>query len=548
MLLRVTRMLRDTMDFEIIEVNTDLDWDSFDQGLDKFYRTLKGADIGLFYFSGHGMRDEKGSGNYLLPVDARISKDSHIRKHGFRVGDILEGMNLSGVKTSLLFLDACRDNPFGTGSKGGKRGLIKLDKPPPRSLIAFAAEYGHTADDGDGNHGPYTEALLKHLPTKNAPLLELMGRVREEVFEATGHAQSPIEENRLTKPVYLAGQNINVNDSTTSSPASNVNPQAQIVAGTNKEIILWNEIKDSSDTELFELYLSEYPNGVFSGLAKLKIARIKKETELPNNNIAHLFINTEPENAHIRILNIVPKYQRGMALPIDTDYRIEVTAAGFSKYDALHTLKVGDQVLTITLKPVQETLKNKECSFELTDSYGASGVFTGVCLNGKAHGHGELNYVNGNHYIGQFKKNLRDGQGTFTFKNGSKYVGQYKDDKKTGYGTHTYANGDKYVGEFKDGKRDGHGTYTYASGSKYVGQYKDGKINGQGTYSYTSGEKYVGQYKDNKRNGHGTYTYANGGKYVGQHKDSKRHGQGTFTYANGEVDSGIWFEGEFTEN
>ena len=39
-----------------------------------------------------------------------------------------------------------------------------------------------------------------------------------------------------------------------------------------------------------------------------------------------------------------------MQLPIDTAYRIEVTAEGFSQYIKLHTLNAGDQILTIKLK------------------------------------------------------------------------------------------------------------------------------------------------------------------------------------------------------
>ena len=348
--IEVTRMLRDTMNFEIIEVDTDLDWDSFDQGLDKFYRTLKGADIGLFYFSGHGMRDEKGSGNYLLPVDARISKDSHIRKHGFRVGDILEGMNLSGVKTSLLFLDACRDNPFGTGSKGGKRGLIKLDKPPPHSLIAFAAEYGHTADDGDGNHGPYTEALLKHLPTKNAPLLELMGRVREEVFEITGQAQSPIEENRLTKPVYLAGQDLNSNDiNNTSSISTNTNTPA--------ENIFWQSIANSRLCGDYQAYLSAYPHGNYVGLANVRIAVYCESDSVEQQSITSSEESRkpfEPEMVHIRGGSFI------MGSPVDEE--------GRDNDERQHKVTVNDFFIGKYEVTVQEFRRFVEATDYITDA------------------------------------------------------------------------------------------------------------------------------------------------------------------------------------
>ena len=100
-----------------------------------------------------------------------------------------------------------------------------------------------------------------------------MGRVREEVFEITGQAQSPIEENRLTKPVYLAGQDLNSNDiNNTSSISTNTNTPA--------ENIFWQSIANSRLCGDYQAYLSAYPHGNYVGLAKVRIAvYCKQETE-----------------------------------------------------------------------------------------------------------------------------------------------------------------------------------------------------------------------------------------------------------------------------
>lgn len=82
-----------------------------------------------------------------------------------------------------------------------------------------------------------------------------------------------------------------------------------------------------------------------------------------------------------------------------------------------------------------------------------------------------------------------------------------------------FPNGEKYVGEVRGGQPNGQGTYTWANGAKYVGEWKDGQRNGQGTYTWRNGDHYVGEFRNNKKHGQGTLTFANGRKYVGEFRD-----------------------------
>lgn len=82
-----------------------------------------------------------------------------------------------------------------------------------------------------------------------------------------------------------------------------------------------------------------------------------------------------------------------------------------------------------------------------------------------------------------------------------------------------FPNGEKYVGEVREGQPNGQGTYTWANGAKYVGQWTNGQRNGRGLYLWPNGERYVGEFKNNKKHGQGTLIYANGRKYVGEFKD-----------------------------
>ncbi len=184
------------------------------------------------------------------------------------------------------------------------------------------------------------------------------------------------------------------------------------------------------------------------------------------------------------------------------------------------------------------------CFGEIT--YLSGTKYVGEFRDGKANGQGTSTHKNGEKYVGEHRDSEHNGWGTYTWADGTKYVGEFRNDQPNGRGTLTFPDGRKYVGGFRDGKRNGQGTYTSPNGPKYVGEWHDGKFYGQGTLEYTSGSKYVGEWRDAKRNGQGTYTSADGRKYVGDWRDGKRYGFGKEFDASGRVTyQGYWVAGTY---
>jgi len=98
--------------------------------------------------------------------------------------------------------------------------------------------------------------------------------------------------------------------------------------------------------------------------------------------------------------------------------------------------------------------------------------------------------------------------------------GEYDTAKWTNcVGQVNFPNGEKYVGEVREGQPHGQGTFTWPNGEKYVGEWRDGQRNGRGTFTWPDGAKYIGEFKNNKKHGQGAYTLANGRQYVGEFKD-----------------------------
>ncbi len=170
--------------------------------IDEFGRNLKGKDVGLFFYSGHGI--QVGGQNYLLPVDAKLDSANNAEFDCVRADRVLATMEAAGSKTNIVILDACRDNPFERGWHGSpKEGGLAFMKAPSGSLIAYSTAPGKIALDGSGRNSPYVAALLRHIDTPNIPVLQMFQKVRSTVLDGSDYKQIPWESASLTEDFYF---------------------------------------------------------------------------------------------------------------------------------------------------------------------------------------------------------------------------------------------------------------------------------------------------------------------------------------------------------
>src|ERR1700760_3779839 len=194
--------------FEVVE-GTNLTRDKMTEKLLDFGKKAQGADIAVFYYAGHGIAI--GGTNYLLPVDADIKSEMDVKLGSAINIDLTLDQTMSDAKVKLVFLDACRDNPFAakiksnsaTRSVNVQTGLAEM-KSGEGTLIAFATGPGQTALDGqEGNNSPFTRALLANLTQPGVEIQQAMTKVRAEVNEETNKNQLPWGHTNLIGSFYL---------------------------------------------------------------------------------------------------------------------------------------------------------------------------------------------------------------------------------------------------------------------------------------------------------------------------------------------------------
>jgi uncharacterized caspase-like protein len=182
--------------------------------LRNFADEARKADWAMVYYAGHGV--ELNGIDYLVPVDARIARESDAPAQAIPLAEVLAALE-GARKLKLVLLDACRDNPFeaqaaapsmplavastrGADNDGGSRSLsqslgkdhglaqIRTDNG---TLVFFAAKEGQLALDGDGSDSPFAVAVIQRLATPGVEINKLFRLVRDDVTEATAGRQEP---------------------------------------------------------------------------------------------------------------------------------------------------------------------------------------------------------------------------------------------------------------------------------------------------------------------------------------------------------------------
>ena len=254
--------------FDVVDSRHDLPAIETRRALRDFADLARDADIAVVYYAGHGM--EVDGTNYLVPVDAKLERDTDVYDEAFSLDRILLAVE-PAKQLRLVILDACRDNPFAktmkktVASRAVGRGLAKVEPTSPNTLIAYSAKAGSTALDGDSKNSPFTTALAKHLTTPGLDVRRAFGFVRDDVLKTTGNRQEPF--------VYgsLGGDDVPlvpVKPALTSTPVPS--PQAE----ARRDYELAQQIGNKAALNAF---LARYPDGFYADLARIQFAKIAAE-------------------------------------------------------------------------------------------------------------------------------------------------------------------------------------------------------------------------------------------------------------------------------
>ncbi len=321
--------------------------------------------VGLFYFSGHGL--QAGGRNYLIPVDADIEHEYEIADEGLNAERVIGAMMAANNRLNIVILDACRNNPYERGFRSNEQGLAPMQADTPGAtglLIAYATAPGTVASDGGDGNSPYTKALIAEMDTPGVDINEMFIRVRGRVLSATNDNQRPWESSSLIETfAFNRAQEaiqakpdaaIEIDEDTDASQGNGGDPSL--------ELAFWNTIKDSSDSADYKAYLQQYPQGTFTELARIRLAKqenaqttASQSREIAERTSLTIRSNVSGDMVYLNDERMRPTGPKPFALPSGR-HQVRVAKAGYVTHSQTIDLRKGEQrTVRITLQPIENT-------------------------------------------------------------------------------------------------------------------------------------------------------------------------------------------------
>jgi uncharacterized caspase-like protein/uncharacterized protein len=295
--------------FEVL-LGTDLDKHALDDRIHAFANALDGADVGLFFYAGHGL--QANGRNYLVPTDAQLAAERDLDFQAVQLGFVLTQMERE-AKTNIVILDACRNNPLarnlarsmGTRAVGESGGLAPV-ATGFGTFIAYATQPGNVALDGSGRNSPFTGALKKYVGAPGLSLPDIMIEVRNEVATLSHGDQIPWDHSALRGRFYF-------------KPAAPQRPAAAPAPGSASQYAplsdaaqTWAATKDTTSRAVLEAFIGKFKGSTFALLAEARLAEIERQAvpTAPNRapQAAVTAVAPPPQEAAAAIAAVQPSF------------------------------------------------------------------------------------------------------------------------------------------------------------------------------------------------------------------------------------------------
>jgi hypothetical protein len=254
--------------FDTVVMQTNLGNVDFKRAILKFEEAAIDSDVAVVFYAGHGI--EIGGTNYLIPVDAKLAADDDVPDQAILL-DRLVAPVTDAKRLGLVILDASRNNPFvntmkhTTASRPAVQGLTNVEPTGSHTLIAYAAKAGSNAEEGAGEHSPFTTALLANLTAPGLDIRLAFGRIRDQVLKMTDNRQEPFVYGTLGGGLV------------TIVPASGSPDSLQPSSAYDAARRDYDFVAKIGTRKAWGVFLETYPTGFFAELARAHLAGLPPE-------------------------------------------------------------------------------------------------------------------------------------------------------------------------------------------------------------------------------------------------------------------------------
>ena len=263
-----------------VQTLNDADQKAMGKALRSFGETAREAQVALVYYSGHGVQSRDQ--NYLIPVGASIASEADLELEAVALKAVLRQIEDAAPRTTIVVLDACRDNPLPSRTKSGTKGLGRVRDAPKNTLVVYATQPGTTAKD----NGVLARELSRQLLVPNLGVRSIFDRVSLAVLDATNQEQLITRDDQLLQEIVL----LEAAPATIAGPggaardARSALDELRARTATDRRWI--DEFARVDDGELSPARLDQALQGLAKGGNAIAAAELVKTGDLPNDELA----------------------------------------------------------------------------------------------------------------------------------------------------------------------------------------------------------------------------------------------------------------------
>jgi formylglycine-generating enzyme required for sulfatase activity len=360
--------------------------DSFESFIDNYGYNKKNRL--LFFYAGHGYTMDDGKSGYLVPKNAPDPRKDRIGflRNALDMNQILAWCRKMRAKHALFLFDSCF-----SGTIFKQRALP--DTPPAISRLASKPVRQFITAGTAGEQVPasstFTPAFVDALEYGLGDLnndgyisgtelgLYLQDKVPRHVRQTPQYGK--ITDYGLSRGdyIFLAGGSAYYPESETSSSQSEPKTALKVKSSPSGARVLINGSRQGGTTPLKvsdpgtgEITVAVKKDGYESGKKRLRLEKGRTASVMffleKKELTGRLFVNARPRDSRIRIMNITPKYRRGIELE-PGDYDVLVTHDGYESLKRNVPVSSGEDVhVDFRLDPLPEKEKASDSASALS--------------------------------------------------------------------------------------------------------------------------------------------------------------------------------------
>jgi uncharacterized caspase-like protein len=168
--------------------------------IERLKTRVRPNSIVFLYFGGYGVQSRDH--DYMIPEDAKIWRESDVRRDGLSVERVLSDLKESGPRIQIAVIDASRRNPYERRFRSYSHGLSPIQMTGDAIVLSSTAP-DQVVDDFDTDDNPFMVALIHEMDSSPHPINQVFEDTRAAVAARTENRQLPTLSSTLREAVTL---------------------------------------------------------------------------------------------------------------------------------------------------------------------------------------------------------------------------------------------------------------------------------------------------------------------------------------------------------